>query len=91
MIPVWEVYPYLIVGCEPWDSDQIMRAHVKEIHGKHGKNVGTGTVFYIFVDTFDQKKAPIKPLHQNACLHPGQPCSGSGQLCSPFHVHAHVM
>ena len=53
MVPVWEVYPYLIVGCEPWDADEFMREKLRGIHATHGKHGAAGTVFHIYVDTFD--------------------------------------
>ena len=52
MVPVWEVYPYLIVGCEPWDVDEFMREKLRGIHATHGKHGAAGTVFHIYVDTF---------------------------------------
>ena len=48
MVPVWEAFSYLIVGCERWNADENFRAQVRGIHAKYG------TVFHIFVDTFDQ-------------------------------------
>jgi hypothetical protein len=52
MVPVWEVYPYLIVGCEPWDADEFMREKLRGIHATHGKHGAAGTVFHVYVDTF---------------------------------------
>ena len=54
MVPVWEGYPYLIVGCEPWDADEFMRDKLRGIHATHGKHGATGTVFHVYVDTFDE-------------------------------------
>jgi hypothetical protein len=53
MVPVWEVYPYLIVGCGPWDADVFVREKLRGIHATHGKHGAAGTVFHIYVDTFD--------------------------------------
>ena len=54
MIRVWEAYPHHIVGCEPWDADENMRAQVRGIHAKHSKHGAADTVFHIFLDTFVQ-------------------------------------
>ena len=49
ILPVWEVYPYLIVGCEPWDADENIREMLRGIHATHGKHGAAGTVFHIYV------------------------------------------
>ena len=53
LIPGTTLYPYLIAGCEPWDADEFVREKLRGIHATHGKHGAAGTVFHIYVDTFD--------------------------------------
>ena len=38
------VYPYLIVGCEPWDADENMREKLRGMHATHGKDGAAGNL-----------------------------------------------